>query len=107
MGSAWIPVTSTCCCKSFRVYVPILGKRIKALHIHDNNGATDQHLMPYVGTINWDDFCNSLHDIGYDGDLSFETFAQTRPSQLNRELVPLFLKTIAGTGEYFRGRILG
>lgn len=93
--------------KSFRVYVPILGKRITALHIHDNNGASDQHLMPYVGTINWDDFCNSLHEIGYDGDLSFETFAQTRPSQLNRELVPLFLKTIAGCGEYFRGRILG
>ncbi|MBQ8396840.1 MAG: sugar phosphate isomerase/epimerase [Clostridia bacterium] len=93
--------------KSFRVYVPILGKRIKALHTHDNNGVADQHLMPYVGTINWDDFCNSLHEVGYNHDLSFETFAQTRPSQLNRELVPLFLKTIAEIGDYFRGRILG
>ncbi len=91
--------------KSFRIYVPILGRRIKALHIHDNNGTTDQHLMPYVGTINWDHFCDSLREIGYDGDLSFETFAQTRASQLNRELVPLFLSTIAGMGQYFRERI--
>ena len=93
--------------KSFRVYVPIVGKRIKALHVHDNNGSNDEHRMPYVGTINWDDFCNSLHEVGYSGDLSFETFAQTRPGQLNRELVPLFLHTIAGIGEYFRARILG
>ena len=93
--------------KSFRTYVPILGKRIKVLHVHDNNGTTDQHLMPYVGTINWDDFCNSLHDIGYDCDLSFETFAQTRPSQVNREVVPIFLRAIAEIGEYFNARIQG
>lgn len=93
--------------KSFRTYVPIVGQRLVALHIHDNDGAKDQHLMPYVGTILWDDFCNSLKEVGYSGDLSFETFAQTRPSQLNRELVPLFLSTIAGIGDYFRTRIRG
>ncbi|MBR7184290.1 MAG: sugar phosphate isomerase/epimerase [Clostridia bacterium] len=91
--------------KDFRVYVPILGQRIKALHIHDNNGLADQHLLPYTGTVNWNDFCQSLHDIGYAGNLSFETFAQVRPDRLNRELIPLFLRTICGVGEYFRARI--
>ena len=49
--------------------------------------------------------CDSLHDIGYTGDLSFETFAQTRRSRLPAELVPLFLQTIAGIGDDFRTRI--
>lgn len=93
--------------KSFRTYVPILGKRIKALHVHDNNGTADQHLMPYTGTLNWDHFCDTMHEIGYEGDLSFETFAQVRASQLNRELVPTFLTAIAGIGKYFRDRIQG
>ena len=93
--------------KSFRAYVPVLGKRIKALHVHDNNGSADQHLMPYTGTINWDHFCDTMREIGYEGDIAFETFAQVRASQLNRELVPTFLTAIAGIGGYFRDRILG
>ena len=61
----------------FRVIIPIYGNRIKALHIHDNNGSSDQHRAPVTGTINWNHFCSALKNIGYDGDLSFETFAQT------------------------------
>lgn len=91
--------------RSFRTYVPLLGQRIKALHIHDNGGVTDQHLLPFSGTVCWNEFCDSLHDIGYTGDLSFETFAQTRRSRLPAELVPLFLQTIAGIGDDFRTRI--
>lgn len=85
----------------FFLYMPILGKRIKALHIHDNDGNGDEHLMPYVGTINWNEFLDSLKVIGYEGDLSFETFAQTKKGKLPPELVPTFLATIYQTGEYF------
>lgn len=92
---------------SFRSYVPLLGGRICALHVHDNNGQTDQHMMPYTGTVCWEDFCNSLHDIGYTGDVSFETFRQTSLKTIPAELVPLFLDTIAGIGRYFVSRIGG
>ena len=91
--------------KSFRIYVPILGRRIKALHIHDNNGTADQHLMPYVGTINWDHFCDTMREIGYDGDLSFETFAQVRPNRTPEALIPETLRFIRAAGEYFRSEI--
>lgn len=92
--------------KSFPAYISLLGKRIKALHIHDNNGHNDQHLMPYAGTINWEEFCQCLAAIGYEGDLSFETFAQTTKKRIPLELLPDFLRTIAHTGEVFRKKIL-
>ncbi len=49
-----------------------LGKRIKALHIHDNNGISDQHLSPYLGTVNWDDITSALSEIGYNGTFNLE-----------------------------------
>ncbi len=92
--------------KRFPNYVPLLGKRIKALHIHDNDATGDQHMMPYAGTIIWNDFIASMRQIGYDGDLNFETFNQTRTSRLDPELVPLFLHTICEIGIFFRKKIL-
>ena len=29
------------------------GHRLKAVHLHDNDGATDQHKTPFTGTIDW------------------------------------------------------
>ncbi len=91
--------------KDMRVYVPILGKRIKALHIHDNDGMSDAHMAPYTGTIDWKAFYNVLREIGYEGDLDFETFAQTRKEKLDAELVPSYLKLIADCGKHFRNKI--
>ena len=92
-------------CKNIRTYIPILGKRIKALHIHDNDGMADAHLAPYTGSIDWKAFYKSLREIGYDGDLDFETFAQTRAARLDAELVPSYLKLIADCGVFFRKKI--
>lgn len=86
-------------------YVHTLGKRIKALHLHDNDSIRDQHLMPFVGCFHWDSFITALRDIGYDGDLNFETFAQILPSRMDEKYVPVFLKAIAGIGEIFRQEI--
>lgn len=49
-----------------------LGSRIGCLHIHDNNGMTDQHTLPYHGTLDWDDVMEALADVDYKGDLSYE-----------------------------------
>ncbi len=91
----------------FHRFVPILGKRIVALHIHDNDAIHDRHMAPYTGTILWDEFCEELRKIGYDGDLSFETFRQVDRSVIDPELAPTFLKLIADIGLFFRKKIQG
>jgi sugar phosphate isomerase/epimerase len=92
--------------KNLRTYIPVLGKRIKALHIHDNDGLADLHLAPMTGTVNWVVFCDCLKQIGYDGDLSFETFRQTRLAwKFDEELIAPWLNLIRATGESFRKRI--
>lgn len=50
-----------------------LGSRLKAVHIHDNDGRKDQHFMPYMGIADWPRFLKGLRAIGYQGVLSFET----------------------------------
>lgn len=51
-----------------------IGDRLKVLHINDNHkGFRDEHLMPYMGDVDWDDFLEGLVDIGYDGALSYES----------------------------------
>ncbi len=52
--------------------VRLLAKDIKVLHTHDNNGLADQHLPPFEGVINWQDFSAALKEIGFDGVLSLE-----------------------------------
>jgi sugar phosphate isomerase/epimerase len=61
--------------------------------------------MPYAGTILWQEFIDAMRHIGYRGDLSFETFAQTRQKKLPVALLPSFLSTIYQTGAYFRAEI--
>ncbi|MCI8441713.1 MAG: TIM barrel protein [Provencibacterium sp.] len=93
--------------KNLREYVRILGRRIKALHIHDNDSVNDQHLLPFAGTLRWNDFTGAMKEIGYQGDLSFETFNQTRLSRMDIEYIPVFLRAIHDIGEIFRERIQG
>ncbi len=89
----------------FHRYIPILGKRIVALHIHDNDAIHDRHMSPYSGTILWNEFYTELKKIGYEGDLSFETFHQTDRSVMDPELVPVFLKLTYDIGDFFRKKI--
>lgn len=93
--------------KPFHAYVPIVGKRICALHIQDNMQSNDTHVMPYAGSTKWADFLKEMKAIGYDKDLSFETFAQVTSKRLPGELVPSFLRTIADIGKYFRAELEG
>ena len=47
-------------------FIRIAGKRLKALHIADNDTTSDMHLMPYGrGTIDWTEVMTSLRDVGY------------------------------------------
>ena len=50
----------------------ILGKHVKALHMQDNMGDHDTHLVPFCGSMNLDAVMTGLKDIGYDGYFTFE-----------------------------------
>lgn len=49
------------------------GKHLKALHIADNEGATDQHMIPFGrGTVDFIDVLRALRDVEYDGLFNYE-----------------------------------
>ena len=52
------------------------GDKLTALHLHDNDGGSDQHVLPFDGTINWKQVMTQLDELGYDGPLSLEIDAQ-------------------------------
>ena len=60
-----------------------LGDRLKVLHVHDNNGKSDLHMIPYTGVINWEDFAAALKETGFSGVFSVESSAPK--AQVNTE----------------------
>jgi len=47
--------------------------KLISLHIADNLGVNDDHILPYAaGTVDWDDVIHALHDINYSGLFNFE-----------------------------------
>jgi len=52
--------------------IRLMGKRLHALHVQDNDGITDQHMPPHFGTIDWPPIMNALHEINYPGTFTFE-----------------------------------
>ncbi len=53
--------------ESQRDFIMKAGKRLKALHIADNDTTGDMHLMPYGrGNIDWADVMCALRETGYD-----------------------------------------
>jgi sugar phosphate isomerase/epimerase len=61
-----------------------LGSRLKALHVQDTDGASDQHLVPFLGDIDWKPIIAALADIGYRGDFTYEAhrFIQRFPDAM-------------------------
>lgn len=55
-----------------RENILLIGHRLRALHVQDNLGKEDSHLLPFHGNINWNEAMAALAEIGYRGDLTFE-----------------------------------
>lgn len=55
-----------------------LGKRLKALHIDDNNGIDDDHVAPFEGKIDWGSVMRALRDIGYEHSFTYEAHNAVR-----------------------------
>ena len=48
-------------------------------HVHDNHGRTDDHLVPFDGTIDWPAAMTAVQKIGYDQTLLFEIASHRSP----------------------------
>ena len=99
-------------CQNIPEFIRALGHRLTNLHIHDNNGLDDLHLLPYTCVTtkadlvcDWDGVVNALKDIGYRGALCFETFRALRvtPPAIWTEV----LKLNSAIGRHWSDVILG
>lgn len=48
-----------------------------SLHVQDNHGEHDEHLLPGDGTIDWKEFLHTLRTIGYGGDFVLKAHHQS------------------------------
>ena len=49
-----------------------VGKHLITLHIHDNHGERDEHLLPGLGEIRWPEVLDALRDVDYQGVFMYE-----------------------------------
>lgn len=92
-------------------FITGMGKRLKVLHIHDNDGISDLHQIPFTfaktrenkSSTNWEGVVRGLKRIGFQGTLSFETapVLTAFPEVMKQDA----LAFIARIGEYFAGEI--
>ena len=52
--------------------IETVSEHLIATHVHDNRGRTDDHLVPFDGTIDWPGALTAVQKVGYDGTLMFE-----------------------------------
>lgn len=57
-----------------------LGDELYGIHVHDNSERGDEHVIPYLGTLNLDALMNGLIDVGYKGAFTFEASVSLRRS---------------------------
>lgn len=77
----------------------LLDHRLICLHIHENDGIHDQHLIPYTqqqpstksAYIDWNGLCRGLAQIAYNGPINFEIHPALRvaPPELTKDLLKL------------------
>jgi len=56
--------------------VETVSEHLIATHVHDNAGRSDDHLLPFDGTIDWPAALTAVQKIGYDGPFMLEINAR-------------------------------
>lgn len=82
--------------------VRVLGQRLVALHVNDNTAISDQHFLPFMGTVNWENAIDALADVGYGGDFTYEAYGLTK--QLPEALKPAAARYAYEVGMYCLNR---
>ena len=69
-----------------------VGKRLKVLHVNDNVAFEDDHLLPFMGNIDWRDAMHGLALTSFDGLLNFEVAAGRIPEEMRESFAEYILK---------------
>lgn len=77
--------------------------RLGALHVHDNNLLDDNHTLPYLGKIPFDEVISALKSIDYSGDLTLETIGFDKA--FPKELKPAALRFAAEVARHIADSI--
>ena len=78
--------------------------RLKSLHVHDNNYREDQHILPGLGLLNWDEITKALGEIDYDGVFTYETEGKLL-NNFDDELYPTALRFMSDVGHHLIDKI--
>jgi sugar phosphate isomerase/epimerase len=55
--------------------IETVSEHLVTTHVHDNRGRTDDHLVPFEGTIDWAGALTAIQKVGYEGTLLLEVAA--------------------------------
>ena len=59
-----------------------------AVHLHDNDQSKDQHLIPFDGTLNWENVVKQLKESNYNGPITMEQCYKDRYLNIGIEESP-------------------
>ena len=59
--------------------IETVSEHFVSTHVHDNRGRTDDHLVPFEGTIDWPSALTAVQKVGYEGTLVFEIASHGSP----------------------------
>ena len=96
-GVCWDTGHGNIVCQDQAGEIRMLGSRLKALHLNDNHGQKDEHLLPFFGTVDFPAVMAAIQDAGFSGVWTLESPGSTRG--LPAGLRPAALRLAALTGE--------
>jgi sugar phosphate isomerase/epimerase len=72
------------------------GRLLRTTHVHDNNGRTDTHDPPGLGTVDWMAWREALDEVGYDGPVMLECIRHLRehPERIDDALLALLSQLV-------------
>ena len=77
------------------------GDKLICVHLHDNNGQSDQHVMPFQGNINWEKLMHELKENHYPGPLTLEIVLKNTEGLEERKFLELAKQTIDRLVEFY------
>lgn len=69
-----------------------MGPRLWGVHLHDTRGTEDDHLIPGLGAVPFDDVARALAQVNFRGTFMIEVYRPT--AEVRRDLTPAVLENI-------------
>ena len=79
-----------------------IGKRLKCVHIQDNNGVIEDYSAPFMGTVDWQDAMHGLALAEFEGPLNYEIPAARIPADLRKDFAKYLVAIADKLMEYIK-----